>query len=84
MAVLKTVTIDIDRSRCKACGLCVAFCPEGVLALSADEFNALGYRPARVVNADACTGCAHCARMCPEAAITITVHVSARSAAPAG
>lgn len=72
---MKTVTIDIDRARCKACELCISFCPEGVLALSSGEFNALGYQPAIVVKPDACTGCAHCARMCPEAAITIAVHL---------
>ena len=70
---LKSVTISIDRDRCKGCELCIAFCPEGVLALSERDFNAAGYRPAVVVRPEACTGCAHCARMCPEAAITLTL-----------
>ncbi|MEW6047087.1 MAG: 4Fe-4S binding protein [Bacillota bacterium] len=78
---MKTVAIVIDRDRCKGCELCIAFCPENVLALSSGDFNALGYRPATVVHPEACTGCTHCARMCPEAAITITV---TQKAAPAG
>lgn len=78
---MKTVAVTVDESRCKACELCITFCPEDVLALALERFNALGYTPVVAVRPERCTGCAHCARMCPEAAITITVTQRATAAA---
>ena len=49
---------------CKGCGICVAFCPEGVFALGEDG-------RAEVVNPEACTGCQICDRLCPDFAITL-------------
>lgn len=55
---------------CKGCELCVAACPQKVLALDHDRITAKGYHPASLV-ADGCTGCAICAIVCPDAAITV-------------
>ena len=30
---------------CKGCGLCVRFCPKGVLALAQERINAKGHHP---------------------------------------
>ena len=49
---------------CKACGICVAFCPEEVF-----DKNRTG-TPV-VINADACTGCRFCEFHCPDFAISI-------------
>ncbi len=49
---------------CKACGLCVAFCPREVYGR--DELG----RP-QVVNGEACIGCRFCEYHCPDFAITI-------------
>ncbi len=57
--------LTIHEDRCKACGLCVEFCPKDCLALS-DKFNPQGYHPVELVNPDECTGCAICAKMCPD------------------
>jgi len=49
---------------CKECGLCVAFCPRGVLG-RADDGSTI------VVNPDACTACRWCELHCPDFAITV-------------
>ncbi len=49
---------------CKGCGLCVAFCPTGVLALDPEA------RP-YVVAADKCTACHWCDTHCPDLAIVV-------------
>jgi 2-oxoglutarate ferredoxin oxidoreductase subunit delta len=48
---------------CKACGICYALCPQGVLA--GDDFGV-----AVVVKPEACTQCAICWLHCPDFAIT--------------
>ncbi len=71
-------TIVVDDRYCKGCELCIAACPQKVLALDEQHLTSKGYHPARLVQ-DGCTGCAICALVCPEAAITVyreTAHVS--------
>jgi 2-oxoglutarate ferredoxin oxidoreductase subunit delta len=63
--------VYIDEDRCKGCGLCVTACPQDVLALSTEHFNAKGYRPAQAVNPDQCTGCSICALVCPDVVFTV-------------
>ncbi len=60
----KAKAINIYRKCCKACGICVAFCP--VKSLGTDEY---GYPI--VVNIDACTACNICVDRCPDLAIEI-------------
>jgi len=35
------------------------------------HINALGYRPATVVNAEKCTGCKACALVCPDVVFSL-------------
>ncbi len=56
--------IDIFRAWCKACGICVAFCPKGVLDIDDEGFPF-------VKDLDACTGCGWCEIRCPDFAITV-------------
>jgi 2-oxoglutarate ferredoxin oxidoreductase subunit delta len=56
--------IDIYKAWCKACGICVAFCPTGVLAK--DE---AGYP--YVKDIEKCTRCGWCEVRCPDFAITV-------------
>lgn len=58
------------QERCKACALCMAVCPKKIIFLEA-RFNAKGYNPATVRDADKCVGCAACAKMCPDVVIEI-------------
>ena len=62
--------VVIDKSKCKACYLCVNECPKKLIKISA-ETNGLGNR---VVEFDdpnhECLACAMCAVRCPDLAIT--------------
>ena len=62
--------LEIDKERCKGCGLCIAACPHDVLAFS-DEFNSSGYRVVYAEVPEACQGCAFCALTCPDVAIEV-------------
>lgn len=56
--------IDIYKAWCKACGICVAFCPTGTLAK--DE---AGYP--LVADLERCIQCGWCELRCPDFAITV-------------
>ncbi len=62
--------IIIDSKWCKGCGICVHFCPKGVLKIG-EERSAGGYRMPYAVNSEACVGCRTCERMCPDLCIDI-------------
>jgi 2-oxoglutarate ferredoxin oxidoreductase subunit delta len=57
------VEIVINRKWCKACGLCIAFCPKGVL--EADQSG----KPVINEKSD-CSRCKNCEYRCPDSAIT--------------
>ncbi len=63
-------TAAIDEERCKGCGLCIAACPQKVLAFS-DRLNKSGYSVAEAAKPEACLGCAFCALTCPDVAIEV-------------
>ena len=50
---------------CKACGICMAFCPRDII--QADKSG----RPV-MIDADRCMGCRFCELHCPDFAITVT------------
>jgi len=62
--------IVVDEDRCKACELCVSFCPKGLIQLS-KRMNSRGFHPASLRDKRKCSGCAQCAMMCPDIAITV-------------
>ncbi|HYF78948.1 MAG TPA: 4Fe-4S binding protein [Symbiobacteriaceae bacterium] len=62
--------LELQENHCKGCELCVQACPRDVLAMGSN-INALGYRPASIVDPEKCTGCKACALVCPEVCFTI-------------
>lgn len=62
--------IEIDRSRCKGCGLCTSACPRKLLDLDVPEDESL--QAFAVLHCqEKCVGCAQCAEMCPDLAIGV-------------
>jgi 2-oxoglutarate ferredoxin oxidoreductase subunit delta len=71
--------LDIDRDRCKACGLCIEVCQRHLLDL-AEDLNAKGYHPIDIHDSEQCTACALCGIACPEGAIAVYKEVKAKKA----
>jgi 2-oxoglutarate ferredoxin oxidoreductase subunit delta len=57
--------IHIFDNWCKGCGLCIEFCPPGVLALGTDN------RP-KAIYPEKCTVCRWCELHCPDFAIFVS------------
>jgi 2-oxoglutarate ferredoxin oxidoreductase subunit delta len=64
MAKQKLKKHQIDREWCKGCGICVAFCPKGVLVL-----NHLG--KAELAHLENCIYCKLCEILCPDFAVNV-------------
>jgi len=62
--------VILDPARCKGCGLCIAACPQSVLA-AGERANQQGYFYPRVVAPQLCLGCGLCAVACPDVALTL-------------
>lgn len=57
-------TLHFERSWCKGCGICVHFCPQGVLEMD-DQNKATAARP------EDCNVCERCEMRCPDLAIEL-------------
>lgn len=62
--------IEIDKERCKGCGLCMASCPKNLIRVG-EEINRQGYFFMVWDGNEACTGCALCGEICPDVAIRV-------------
>ena len=60
----KKISIEVNRGFCKGCGICVAFCPKGVLELDDQE-------KAVVKHPENCNACMLCELRCPDIAIEV-------------
>ena len=65
------VKVSIDATACKACALCMKFCPKAILQLDKNVVNPKGYHPASCTHQKACIACGFCAIICPDSAITV-------------
>ena len=59
-----TPKVDIYKAWCKACGICVSFCPAGVLARDEAGYPYVKYP-------EKCLNCGWCEIRCPDFAITV-------------
>lgn len=66
----KDTPVWVDEKRCKACSICVSYCPAGVLAMK-DEASAVLGEMIEVVHPEACIGCTECELHCPDFAIMV-------------
>jgi len=62
--------VEIDKERCKGCGLCTISCPKGLIRIG-DEINRQGYFYVVLDPNGKCTGCAICGEICPDVAIRV-------------
>ena len=62
--------IEVNRERCKACGLCISVCPKKLICFSR-AVNSQGFYPAEPGPEEECTGCALCAEVCPDVVIEV-------------
>ena len=62
--------VHIIDDRCKGCGFCVEFCPQGTLVISS-RTNTKGYHPPQVIDEQNCVNCGLCTLLCPDFAIFI-------------
>ena len=60
----KKYKVTVNRKTCKACGICVAFCPVSVFTTDHDD-------KAVPSNTDKCTGCRQCELLCPDYCIEV-------------
>ena len=60
----KKFDITVDRKLCKACGICVAFCPVSVFSRDHDD-------KAVVTSPEKCTGCRQCELLCPDYCVRV-------------
>lgn len=60
----KKKKLTINREWCKGCGICVAFCPKGVLVLD-EEGKACWAHPEK------CKNCGLCELRCPDIAMEL-------------
>ncbi|OQX29842.1 MAG: 2-oxoacid:acceptor oxidoreductase [Spirochaeta sp. LUC14_002_19_P3] len=61
---------EIDKERCKGCGLCIANCPKNILEM-ANDINSFGAYYTICSDESQCIACGACSLMCPDAAIEI-------------
>jgi 2-oxoglutarate ferredoxin oxidoreductase subunit delta len=73
----------ILQEQCKACSLCVEFCPKHVLCLT-EKYNRKGYHPVTACDIDACVNCEFCELICPDMAIFLVDRKEAEAALDAG
>ncbi|KGI55759.1 4Fe-4S dicluster domain-containing protein [Campylobacter sp. MIT 97-5078] len=66
----KDTPVWVNERRCKACNICVSYCPAGVLAMRDDIHAVLG-QMIEVVYPQACIGCMECEVHCPDFAIMV-------------
>jgi 2-oxoglutarate ferredoxin oxidoreductase subunit delta len=57
----KNVHLRINPSWCKGCGICVAFCPKGVLSIVEEKVS--------ITDEELCIRCGLCEQRCPDYAI---------------
>ncbi|WP_371371092.1 ferredoxin family protein [Sporomusa aerivorans] len=58
-------SVDVNTKWCKSCGICVAYCPKKVFALTEKK-------KLIIEKAEECVACKMCEYRCPDLAITIT------------
>lgn len=70
----KRAWIEVDKERCKGCGLCIEACPVKIITFSG-KLNHKGWEYVEVKEMEKCIGCSSCAIVCPDVAIEVFVEL---------
>ncbi len=70
VSIPENTPVWVNEHRCKACNICVSYCPAGVLAMRDDASAVLG-KMVEVIHPEACIGCVECEIHCPDFAIMV-------------
>ena len=70
MKAPENTPVWLNTSRCKACDICVAVCPSGVLSMKAEPSSTLGAM-VEIIASEDCIGCNDCELNCPDFAIFV-------------
>ncbi|MFW9831519.1 MAG: tetrahydromethanopterin S-methyltransferase subunit A [Candidatus Thorarchaeota archaeon] len=62
------VSVSIDTTKCKGCGVCIESCPANVLSLCDSDVGEV----AIIVDETNCSACGACAVKCPEQAVSVS------------
>jgi 2-oxoglutarate ferredoxin oxidoreductase subunit delta len=60
----RTVYVQLDARKCKACWKCIDTCPNKVIG----KIDFLGHRHVRIDQSDKCSGCLKCVKTCESGA----------------
>jgi len=70
MKAPENTPVWVDTTRCKACDICVAVCPSGVLSMKQEPTSTLGAMIS-IEHPESCIGCNDCELNCPDFAIFV-------------
>ena len=66
------VTLELDKSKCTGCGMCLIVCPHAVFSMNNGH--------AMIENRDACMECGACAQNCQAEAVMVKAGVGCAAA----
>lgn len=77
MVKAMVVQVDVNPSKCDACGICADICPRGVFTFYPTDNREIGKMPAGFraypSHEGRCIGCGICTEKCPKKAISIKI-----------
>lgn len=65
-----SVAVWVNESNCKACNICVSYCPSGTIAMRYEP-RAIQGMMIEVLDPTTCIGCRECELHCPDFAIFV-------------